>query len=239
MRLLAILLSLSLTIAACAGEPAETSSPTTAPPATTAPATTAPSTTAPAPSTTEGVLGTPFADEIVVGESIQLSSTHRVANVPPDDVLNARIVPGAGGPLFAELDPAYSTFRFTGETTEVSDGGTWAKIVLNDPRVQLVFDPEPYQVPWGWVNSFYMEPIREWAPSNGACDVTGGVTGYPGDPESTYDQLIDLLLLDFDECSQLVVTLAQGDGLDHLGTTLPAVTASVLPSGIEIGRAHV
>lgn len=228
MRHSVLVLSLAFSLVACNGD---ASVPTTS--TTTAPATTvAPTTTGATTTTTVPPSGTAFADAIEVGVPIRLASTHRVVNVDADDVLNARRLPGAGGPLVAELDPAYSTFRFTGETTEVPDGGTWAKIVLSDPAVQLVFDPEPWQVPWGWVNAFYMEPLAEWAPVNGSCDPDGGVSGYAGDPSSTFDQLMDLLLLDFGACSQLVVTLAAGDELDHLGTTLPAVTASVLPAGI-------
>jgi hypothetical protein len=55
-----------------------------------------------------------------------------------------------------------------------------------------------------------------------------------GDPESTYDQLIDLLLLDFEECSQLVITLAEGDGVDHLGVTLPSVDVQEIPDGLRL-----
>lgn len=231
MRRIVPLIVLALVVAACASDVADTTvAPTTAPPATAPPATEPTTTTV--PPTTTPPSDTWFADDIEVGAPIRLSSTHMVANVPDDDILNARMLPGAGGPLAAELDPAYSTFRFTGETTEVADGGTWAKVVLSDPAVQLVWEPEEYQVPWGWVNAFYMAPLVEWAPVNGTCDPAGGLADHAGDPASTYGQLIDLLLLDFGTCAQLVVTLAEANGTEPLGTTLPDVTASVLPSGI-------
>lgn len=185
------------------------------------------STEAPAP-------GEEFSDLIVTGDPILLTSTHRVANVPSDDVLNARRVPGAGGPLVAELDPAYSTFRFTGESLVAADGGTWMKIVLSDPAVQLVSGPEPYELPWGWVNSFYTEPLTEFAPIGGACTPDGQPQPHVGDPNSTYDQLIDVLLLDFDGCSQLIVTLAEAGGPDHLGTTLPNVGVEAIPDGLRL-----
>lgn len=234
MRQIGLLLVLTLVLVGCTGGASDTTvaPPTTiAPPTTTtAPTTTAPTTTA-APTTTLPA-GPVFADGIAVGEPIRLSSTHRVVNVPDDDVLNVRMLPGAGGPLAAELDPAYSTFRFTGETAAVGDGGNWAKVVLSDPAVQLVWEPEEYQLPWGWLNAFYMEPLQEWVPVGGRCDPSGGLTDHDGDPASTYGQVIDLLLLDFGDCTQVVITLAEENGLDPLGTTLPDVRATVLGSGI-------
>lgn len=228
-----ILVCLVVAAAACTGGEAATTT-TAAPPGTTiVPATPAPPVTAP-PATDPPALGDGFHDVITVGAPIRLTSTHRVANVASDDVLNARRIPGAGGPLAAELDPAYSTFRFTGETTTVADGGTWMKIVLSDPAVQLVFGPEPYEIPWGWVNAHYTEPIDEISPIGGSCDVTGVPSPHAGDPNSAYDQVIDLLLLEFGGCSQLLITLAQGDGVDHLGVTLPDVATSAIPGGLRL-----
>lgn len=192
-------------------------------------------TTPKTPATTEvPAPGVPFADVIGAGDLIRLTSTHRVANVPSDDVLNARRTPGAGAPLVAELDPAYSTFRFTGETVEASDGGTWMKIVLSDPAVQLVYGREPFEVPWGWVNSAYTEPIAEFTPIGGGCVPVGQPQPHVGDPSSTYDRLIDLLLLEFEECSQLTVTLAESDGTDHLGVTLPDIGVESIPDGLRL-----
>ncbi len=229
-----ILISFLLLVAACAGGDSTTTTGAIPPGTTIVPATPA-STPPPEVSTTDPpAAGEVFADDIVVGEVIRLTSTHRVANVPSDDVLNARRTPGAGGPVAAELDPAYSTFRFTGETTETSDGGTWMKIVLADPAVQLVFGPEPYELPWGWVNGFYTEPVTEFAPIGGSCSPMGPPQPHNGDPDSTYDQLIDLLLLDFGDCSQLVITLSEGDGIDHLGVTLPDVGVEVIPDGLRL-----
>ncbi|NND84994.1 MAG: hypothetical protein HKN46_07570 [Acidimicrobiia bacterium] len=231
MRRVAIAVFVALVVVACGGGTSETTVAPSTPSTTAAPPNTTGSTTTTAAAATVPA-GTAFGDAITVGEPIQLASTHRVVNVPDDDVLNVRLLPGAGGPLAAELDPAYSTFRFTGETRAVGDGGNWAKVVLSDPAVQLVFDPEDYQLPWGWLNAFYMDPLEEWAPVNGSCNPSGGLTDHAGDPSSTYGQLIDLLLIDFGTCTQLVVTLAEENGQQPLGTTLPDVTATVLPSGI-------
>lgn len=233
MRRSALSLVLSLILVGCAGGVSDTTAgpTTTSTPTTIVVPTTASPTSTAAPTTTIPV-GPVFGDTITVGELIRLSSTHRVVNVADDDVLNVRMLPGAGGPLAAELDPAYSTFRFTGETQAVGDGGNWAKVVLSDPAVQLVWEREEYQVPWGWLNAFYMEPMEEWSPVGGVCDPSGGLVDHTGDPASSYGQLIDLLLIDFGTCTQLVITLAEANGLDPLGTTLPDVSATVLPSGI-------
>ncbi len=228
-----ILVCLVVAVAACAGGDAATTTTSSPPGTTIVPATPAPSVTAP-PVTDPPSLADGFHDVITLGAPIRLTSTHRVANVASDDVLNARRLPGAGGPLAAELDPAYSTFRFTGETATADDGGTWMKIVLSDPAVQLVFGPEPYELPWGWVNAHYTEPIGEISPVGGSCDVTGVPAPHIGDPSSAYDQVIDLLLLEFDGCSQLLITLAQADGVDHLGVTLPDVATSAIPGGLRL-----
>lgn len=201
--------------------------------ATTAPTTTEPTvtTTEPQPTTTSTTSTTtttlpptPFADHVTVGDPIRLSPTHRVTGVAAEDVLNVRAAPSPSASIRTELAPD-GVMRFTGELGTASDGGSWAKVVLPDPAAHPSVDPQPYDVIWGWVNTRFTEPTDTFAPIGETCE-PGPLEPHSGDPGSSYGQIVDVTVLPFDQCSQIIITLGEADGNDNLGATLPPISVS-------------
>ena len=132
-RALPVAVALAMTIAACGGEAASTTTTTQLPTSTT----TAPTTTTEATTTTTVASTTTTSPETTQPEA---ADTWAVVLVAPDDVLNVRDEPL--GEIVSTLDPTATGVTTTGSTDTLDDGALWREVETDGET--------------GWVNSRFL-----------------------------------------------------------------------------------
>ncbi len=131
-----------------------------------------------------------------------------------DPYLNVRESAGADNRLIAKLPPTYTGIDTTGQQVTTADDAVWVEITMLDPIAVDLGEPLHGGVPYGWVNSAYLEPLYEGLPVTteevAACSrVTPNAAAADGSRPPSHLYALDSAYLS-PNCLRIVLTFGTG-----------------------------